>query len=351
MSSFKSIKTQYIMYWTQQLATLLNAHLPLLQALELLAQTHTKKNLKQLTWQLYQRISEGQALSTALNYYPKIFDKTYRQLIYAAEQTGALSPILQKIAEQQLFRHKLRQQLIKTLIYPCLVLCVGFGVFILLLTWVVPQLAQVFAQFSQTLPAFTQFILNCADFLQRYMYYFLLSFLSVSCGLYVAYKYSPSMNLLISKIFWYSPIIGYLLQRAGCVLFLRTLSLLLSSGIPIASALPITLQVLNNLYVQQRLQLTSLFINQGHSFNYALQKAKLFPALVLQMCKIGEHTGQLHILLQDCAVYYQQQLDTLTQQLLQLIEPGLLIFLGLLIGSVVIAMYLPLFRLGLVMGG
>jgi type II secretory pathway component PulF len=142
-----------------------------------------------------------------------------------------------------------------------------------------------------------------------------------------------------------------LLQQAGCVLFSRTLALLLSAGIPIATGLPIVLQVIDNPYAQQRMRIAVLLVNQGHSFSYALQQTLLFPALALQMWKIGEHTGQLTVLLHDCALYYQQQLDTFTQQITQFIEPVLLIVLGFLIGSVVIAMYLPLFRLGLVMGG
>ena len=301
----KAIKKQQITHWTRQLATLLNAHIPLLQALDLLTQSQTQKKLQQLTQTIYQEITQGNPLSVALRHYPKLFDKTYCQLIYSAEQSGALPSVLQKIAEQQLLREQIRQQLIKAFIYPSLVLLVGISVFILLLTWVVPQLAQVFAQFSQELPWFTQFILDAAAFLQHYGGYFFLLTILAACVIHFLPKYVASVAVIFSRWLWRCPGVGGLLQQAGCVLFSRTLALLLSAGIPIATGLPIVLQVIDNPYAQQRMRIAVLLVNQGHSFSYALQQTLLFPALALQMWKIGEHTGQLTVLLHDCALYYK----------------------------------------------
>ncbi|MFI4955417.1 MAG: type II secretion system F family protein, partial [Gammaproteobacteria bacterium] len=148
---------------------------------------------------------------------------------------------------------------------------------------------------------------------------------------------------------WNCPGIGGLLQSAGCILFANTLATLLAAGIPLMSGLPTSLLILNNHHAQARLLAAVVLIKQGHSFSYALQQTQLFPQLAMQMWQIGEHTGKLCELLQESVGYYQLQLDTLTSQLMQLVEPLLLVVLGALIGSVVIAMYLPLFNLGLVM--
>jgi type IV pilus assembly protein PilC len=260
MRKLKNIKKSAITQWTRQLATLLNAHIPLLQALDLLTQAQHRPPLQQLTQTIYQEIQQGNPLSVALRRHAAVFDKTYCQLIYAAEQSGALPAVLQKIAEQQLLREQIQQQLVKALIYPALVLTVGIGVFILLLTWVVPQLAQVFKQFSAQLPWFTQLILDAAGFLQQYAVYFLLLLFFMSCLILVLIKQVTAFAIFLARQVWHCPGIGHLLQQAACVLFSRTLFLLLSAGIPIASCLPIVLQVIANPYAQQRLRIATLLI-------------------------------------------------------------------------------------------
>jgi type IV pilus assembly protein PilC len=346
----KKIRAQHITQWTQQLALLLEAHLPLAQALQLLAQTQTHGLLRSVTLSIYNEVMSGMPLSHALAAYPLYFDATYRYLIIAAEQSGKLAPILQGLALQQKTQQQLRAQLQKAFTYPSLVLMVGGLVFILLLVWVVPQIASVFSQFDQQLPWFTACILGLAHFSQYNGIYFLSGFALFGFSIYMMKKYIPGWNERLDSWRWHCPGIGTLLQSAGCVLFANTLATLLAAGIPLISGIPTSLQVLNNRHVQLRLLAAVSLIKQGHSFSYALQQTQLFPQLALQMWHIGEQTGKLSELLQDSANYYQQQLDSLTEQLIQLLEPMLLIVLGILIGSVVIAMYLPLFNLGLVLG-
>lgn len=346
-----TIKSEHIMQWTQQLASLLHANLPLAQALHLLTETQHHKTLQQLTHVLHDAILNGQALSCALKNYPSLFDKTYCQLVYMAEQSGTLATILQKIAAQKKFQLQLRYQIKKALIYPGMVLTVGISVFILLLVWVVPQLSRVFTQFDQALPPFTQFILRSSSFLQHMIIYFIPIALFFALFFQFIPKYSHFVANTLARWRWHLPMIGKLLQHTYCILFSRTLALLLTSGIPIATALPTVIPLFDNRYAQQQIKMAELLIQQGHSLSYALQQTRIFPVLAVHMWHIGEHSGKLSSLLQDCADYYQQQLDAFIQQMLQFLEPVLLIVLGLLIGSVVIAMYLPLFKLGLVMGG
>lgn len=293
---------------------------------------------------------QGTPLSYALRHYPQHFDHSYCQLVVAGEHSGLLASMLQRIASQYKARQLLRSQLHKALIYPVLVLFVGISVFLLLLMWVVPQIATVFMQFNQPLPVLTQIILFLTSGLQQVGGYIMVFSLICGIGGYVAGHYLPCCNHYLARWRWNFPAVGTLLQFSGCVLLARTLATLLIAGIPLSAGLPISLPVLKNSYAKQRLLSAADLINQGHSFSFALRQTQLFPHLALQMWQIGEHSGKLVELLNDSADFYQQQLDEITQQLAHLLEPILLIVLGLLIGCVVIAMYLPLFNIGLVVG-
>jgi len=208
----------------------------------------------------------------------------------------------------------------------------------------------VFAQFNQPLPLFTQIILGFTHIVQQFGLGFFVGCLFLGIGIYLSQRYYPPWAERLAKWRWHAPGVGSLLQCGGCILFARTLAVLLMAGIPLSSALPTSLQVLENPYAIQRLRAALELVNQGHSFSYALQQTSLFPPLAIQMWQIGEHSGKLCELLHESVDYYQQQLNELTAQLTRLLEPVLLIVLGVLIGSVVIAMYLPLFSLGLVLG-
>lgn len=344
----KKIRAQFITQWTQQLALLLQAHLPLAQALQLLTQTCHPPQLRLLTQTLHQNVLNGSPLSQALATYPHYFDPTYCQLIIAAEQSGRLTHILQRIADQRCARQRLRSQLFRAFSYPSLVLTVGSSIVILLLLWIVPQIAEIYAQFNQPLPQLTRLILSVADFMQRYGLYCMLSSLLLSLFIYLLNHYQLKWRIRCDRWLWNCPGIGTLVQSASCILFANTLATLLSAGLPLMTGLPTSAQLISNKHAQMRLLAAVALIQQGHSFSYALQQTHVFPHLAIQMWQIGEHSGRLSELLQESAAYYQLQLDTVIAQLLQLLEPFLLVVLGILIGGVVIAMYLPLFNLGLV---
>lgn len=338
-----------IIAWSQQLLLLLNAHIPLNQALYLLSLSCPHHHLKTLSQSLYHQINNGTPLSLALKKQDQIFDSTYCYLITAGEKSGKISIMLENIIIEKKRQEQLKAQMLKAFIYPSLVLLTGFGVLILLFIYAIPQMAGVFSQLNHPLPAPTRLVLAISSVVTGSIIPILIILIGLCSGFYLLARYSPLFLLWCSQQYWKSPT-SLFSRYSTLILFSGTLSTLLSAGIPIVPACEASISALSQPFVKQRLNIALTLIHQGQSFSYALEQTQLFPALAIHLWKMGEYTGKLHTLLYDTAVYYQQQLQVLTDRLTALLEPLLLIILGIMIGGIVIALYLPLFNMGLMIG-
>ena len=332
--------------FSRQLATLVKAGVALLQALDVVAQSSANPAMASLLGAIKADIAAGSSLATALRRHPHYFDRLYCNLVDAGEQSGSLEVVLAQVAALQEQRQALRARLKKAMTYPLLVLLVGFGVSALLLLEVVPRFQSLFGGFGAELPAFTQQVIGLSQWLGAHFWWLLITFGS-ACGAGVwGYRHKPALRLWLVRLALRLPVLGSLLRHAALARFARTLSTSFGAGVPLVEALGTVAGACGNPVYEQALHKVREDLASGLALNVALRASGLFPALVVQMCAIGETAGTLDDMLARIASHYEQAIDHLLDTLTALIEPLIVLILGLLVGSLVIAMYLPIFQLG-----
>lgn len=341
-----SLGTRELSQFSRQLATLLSSGVALLQALEVVAQSGSHPALTSLVDALKSDIASGRSLADALRRHPRCFDALYCNLIASGEQSGTLEAVLEQVASLQEQRQALRARLKKAMTYPLIVLLTGLGVSSLLLLKVVPQFQAMFSGFGAGLPAFTQAVIGLSDWLGQYFWGVLLCAVVSGWSLRRAYRHRPGFRLWCLRSALKLPIAGDLLGNAALARFARTLSTSFAAGVPLVEALgPVAGACGNPLYEQAVLRLRKDLAG-GQSLSQALAYSGLFPRLMQQMCAIGETAGTLEVMLARVASYYESAIEGSLDTLASLLEPLIVLILGLLVGSLVIAMYLPIFQLG-----
>ncbi|MCK6555990.1 type II secretion system F family protein [Candidatus Binatia bacterium] len=341
----ESIKGRDIVVFTRQLATMIDAGLPIVQCLDVLAQQSPNKKLRNVIRELKEQVEAGSTFTDALRKHPKLFDDLYVNMCAAGEVGGILDNILNRLASYMEKAMKLKSKIKGAMIYPATIITVAVGVTAVLLIFVIPVFAELFGSFGQALPAPTQFVINLSNFTIAYAKYMVGVVIAVVVACRQMYK-TESGRLAFDNLFLQLPVFGDLIRKSSVARFTRTLSTLVTSGVPILDALAITARTSGNKVVERAVLQTRVSISEGRTIAEPLQQSKVFPPMVCQMISVGETTGALDAMLSKIADFYEEEVDNAVANLTSLMEPLVILFLGIIIGGLVISMYLPIFKLG-----
>ncbi|HKO97859.1 MAG TPA: type II secretion system F family protein [Pyrinomonadaceae bacterium] len=344
----KKVKSKDLSIFTRQFSVMIDAGLPLVQCLEILAQQQENKFFQQVLMQVRQDVEEGSTLAAAMARHPKVFDQLYANMVEAGETGGILDLILQRLSTFIEKIVKLKRDVISALIYPVAVILMAIAAVAVIMIVVIPQFQQIFLGLlgpGEQLPLPTRIVVGISAFLAGWGgLLILISIIGSVIGIRFYYK-TPGGRHLIDKLMLKVPVIGGILRKVAVARFARTLSTLLSSGVPILQSLDITARTAGNVVIEEAISTVRSGVERGENFVDPLKATEVFPHMVAQMIGIGEQTGALDAMLGKIADFYEQEVDAAIANLLTMIEPLLIGFLGVTIGSIVIAMYLPLFTL------
>ena len=333
---------------TRQLATMIDAGLPLVQCLDILAQQQEKKFLKSTLQDIRQDVEGGSTFSAALKKHPKVFSGLYTNMVEAGEAGGILDTILNRLAAYIEKAMTLKKRVKTAMFYPATIVSVALVVVTFLLMYVIPTFEQLFAGFGASLPLPTVIVLKLSNFVQAYILFIVGGLVGTVVGLRMYYR-TEGGKRAIDGLLLRLPIFGTLIRKVAVAKFTRTLGTLVSSGVGILDGLDITARTAGNKVVEDAILKARTTIAQGKTIAEPLQASKVFPPMVTQMIAVGEQTGALDRMLNKIADFYDEEVDSSVAGLTSLLEPLLVIFLGVIIGGVVIAMYLPIFKLITVM--
>lgn len=340
------IKALDIVLFTRQLATLLKAGIPLLQALDIVSEGFENPRMQALVNGLKQEIAAGTNLATALRKQPRCFDELYCNLIAAGEQAGALEALLERVAIHLEKTQQLKARVKKAMTYPAAVLVVASVVCTLLLMHVVPQFQSLFAGVDGELPGFTLGVIALSEFLQR-AWWIVAACLGVSiAALRQAYRVSPGFRHGLQAALLKAPLAGTLMKKSAVARYARTLSTTFSAGVPLVQALDSVAGAVGNGPFRRAIERMRHDVASGIQLNQAMTGSGLFPRMAIQMTIIGEESGTLDRMLEKVASHYEADVDSLVDRLTSLMEPLIMVVLGSIVGGLVIAMYLPVFQLG-----
>lgn len=342
------VKMRDIVIFTRQFATMIDAGLPIMQCLQILgAQTESKPFAKVIN-AVKDDIEAGNMLADAARKHPKIFTELYSSMLQAGEVAGILDTILARLAAYLEKSAKLKAKIKGAMIYPACIVGAAVLVTTILLIWVIPVFAEVFSSFGKALPAPTQFVINLSNFVQKNILY--LAMVPIGAAIGIKYTYATDRGqMAIDRFLLRVPVFGPLIRKASVARFSRTLSTLVSSGVPILDALTITARTAGNKVIEKAVVDARQSISTGRTIAEPLIESKVFPPMVCQMISVGETTGALDAMLNKIADFYDDEVDNMVANLMSLMEPMVILFLGVVIGGLVVSMYLPIFQLGSVM--
>ena len=346
----KPIKAVDIAFFTRQMATMMRSGVPLLQGLDIVAQGSEKDKLKKMIYDIRSEVNGGIDLSSALAKYPEHFDDLYVSLVAAGEQSGSLEAMLDRLATYKEKTEALKAKIKKALTYPTAVVIVGLLVTAILLVKVVPVFENVFGSFGAELPAFTLFVVNLSEIAQAYWLYALVAIIGGGFLFKRQMVKSQSFRESVERMSLKIPVIGGILHNAAIARFTRTLSTTFAAGVPLVQALESCAGASGNVVYRQSIMQIRNGVSAGQSLKNAITMTGIYPMMVVQMVSIGEEAGSLDQMLDKVAEFYEAAVDNAVDNLSSLLEPLIMVVLGTLVGGLVIAMYLPIFQLGNVVG-
>ncbi len=335
---------------SRQIATMLGAGVPLVQSLQLIAKSNEKAPLRELMTSIGNEVATGTPLSKTLRGHPKYFDDLYCDLVDAGEESGALETIYDRISIYKEKSEALKSKIKKAMFYPAAVLAVAGIVTMLLLLFVIPQFQDIFAGFGAELPAFTLFVLAISDAVQAYWYIILAAVIAAIFLFKKAHLKSQKVRDNTDKFVLKIPVISTILDKAAVARFARTLSTTFAAGIPLVDALISAAGASGNYVYRSAIHNVRTEVMAGMQMNVAMKTTAVFPDMVSQMVMIGEESGDLDGMLSKVADIYEQQVDDAVDALTSLLEPMIMVVLGVVVGGLIVAMYLPIFQLGSVIG-
>ena len=339
------VNAKELAIFTRQFSVMIDAGLPLVQCLEILASQQENKFFQKVLTTTRSMVEGGSTLSTAMRASPKVFDGLYVNMVEAGETGGILDIILQRLSTYIEKNVKLQRAVKSALVYPVGVLTVAGGVITLLLWKVVPIFATLFTGLGVTLPLPTKIVIALSNFIGSYFgLLILVALIGGVVGLKVWYG-TPQGKFILDTIVLKLPVLGILMRKIAVARFTRTLGTLISSGVPILEGLDITAKTSGNAVVERALQKVRKALEEGKSLTEPLKESNVFPGMVTQMIAVGEQTGAMDAMLQKIADFYEEEVDAAVKDLLTALEPVMIVFLGVVVGGVVISMYLPLFSL------
>ncbi|WP_100656574.1 type II secretion system F family protein [Alteromonas flava] len=335
-----------IAVFSRQIATMLGAGVTLIQSLEMIAQGHAKQSMRKMLGEITRDVQGGKPLSDSLRSHPEHFDDLYCDLVGTGEQSGALETIYDRIAVYMEKAEALKSKIKKAMFYPIAVIVVAFIVTTILLIFVVPQFEEIFSSFGAELPAFTQLVLGISRFVQDYGIYIAIT-LGISGWAFMrAHKKSKSLRDSVDKKILKIPVIGEILKKAAIARFTRTLSTTFAAGVPLIGALDSAAGASGNAVYRDAILHIKKEVAGGLQMNTAMRATGVFPDMVNQMIAIGEESGAVDDMLSKIASIYEAEVDDMVDGLTSLLEPLIMAVLGVVIGGLIIAMYLPIFQMG-----
>jgi type IV pilus assembly protein PilC len=344
------VKEKEIVIFARIFSTMINAGLPLIQCLDLLAQQEQNKTFAQIIRSIKEDIEGGATLFDSLKKYPKVFDELFVNLVAAGESGGILDVILQRLSSYMEKAMKLKSKVKGALTYPASVLVISVGVVALLLLKVIPVFQKMFEGMGGQLPGPTQFLVDLSAAAQSYWHYAV----GVLVAAYIAFNRFRSTEkgtLIIDQMILKSPVFGPLLKKVAVAKFTRTMATMMSSGVPILEGLTIVSRTSGNKVIENALVQVRKSISEGKTIAEPLLETGIFPPMVVQMIAVGEATGALDTMLAKIADFYDDEVDVAVEAMTALLEPFMMVFLGGVVGGMIIAMYLPIFKMASVVGG
>ena len=335
-----------ITMFTQQMSTLIHAGIPLVQACDIIAKTQHNPSFKHTIIQIKQHIEEGNTFTESLAQHPQWFNPLFIHLIEVGEKSGTLDILLNELVDYQEKMADVKQKIKKAIRYPLFVFSIACLVTFALLIWVVPQFEIMFNEFSAELPTITRITIHCAQFLQN-KGLLIIGTLATLISLFLyAKQYSNSFSQAMDRHLLRVPLLGPILKHSSIARFSRTLAITFAAGLPLTDALKLVAGATGHRLYAQATDTIRNEILTGQSLQTAIQKSSLFPTMVLEMIAVGESAGKLETMLTKIADFYERSVDEMIETLGSLLEPIIMVILGVLIGGLVIAMYLPIFKLG-----
>ena len=346
MRSGKKIKPKDIALFTRQMATMMKAGVPLLQSFDIVGRGNPNPSVTRLLNEIRQDVETGTSLSIAFRRHPMYFDDLYCNLVEAGESAGILESLLDRLATYMEKTEAIKSKIKSALMYPTSVIIVAFVVVTLIMLFVIPAFKEVFSSFGADLPAPTMFVIGMSEFFTTYWW---LIFGILGGGIYFflqAWKRSPKVQVFMDRALLKLPVFGALIDKSCIARWTRTLSTMFAAGVPLVEALDSVGGASGNIIYKEATDKIQKSVSIGTSLAVAMTDANVFPSMVLQMCAIGEESGAIDHMLGKAADFYEAEVDEMVAGLSSLMEPIIIVFLGTIIGGIVVSMYLPIFKLG-----
>ncbi|MCK5539974.1 MAG: type II secretion system F family protein [Deltaproteobacteria bacterium] len=341
-----SVPEKDVVVFSRQFATMINAGLPIIQCLEIQSSQQENKEFKKVLTTIKEDVEKGETLADSLKKHPLVFDSLYSNMVEAGETGGALDVILGRLAFFMEKNMKLKRKVKGALVYPASVVCVSIIVIAIMMIFVIPSFQKMFAGFGAELPLLTQIIVNISSFMRNNVIFIVAALFLTVFALKKIYQKSDQAHYFFDNMFLKMPIFGLLLRKVAVAKFTRTLGTMISSGVPILTSLDIVARTAGNVVIEKAVMNTRESISQGKTIAEPLMESGIFPTMVVQMISVGETTGALDQMLNKIADFYDDEVDTAVNAITSLIEPLLMVFLGGILGTMIVAMYLPIFKMG-----
>ena len=344
----KRVSEKDVTFFTRQLATMLKAGVPLLQSFEIVARGHSNARFSRLMMEVKGRIEAGSSLADAFRHYPAQFDNLYCNLVAAGESSGMIDAILDRLATYKEKILALKSKIKSALFYPSAVVTVAIVVVWVIMIFVIPAFKDVFSSFGASLPAPTQLVIDISDFVVTWWWAAFLAIGGAIFGMSVLIKRSETFRYTFDRLLLKIPVIGDILEKATIARWTRTLATMFAAGVPLVESLDAVSGAAGNAVYQSATRRIQTDVSTGSSLTNSMMSTQLFPNMVLQMVQIGEESGSLDAMLTKIADFYEREVDDAVSALSSLLEPIIIVFLGVVVGGLVVAMYLPIFKLGAV---
>jgi len=345
-SKGKKIKPLDIAFFTRQLATMMKSGVPIIQSFDIIAEGTENPNFQKLIHEIKVDVAAGNTLADSLRQHPKYFDDLFCNLVESGEQSGRLESLLDRIATYKEKTEALKAKIKKAMTYPIAVVVVAIIVTAILLLKVVPQFKEVFANFGAELPTFTLLVIGLSEWLQSWWLIILISFVSIGFVYTKVQLKSKKFRDAQDRLLLKAPIVGDIIYKAAIARYARTLSTTFAAGVPLVDALDSVAGAAGNVVFYNAVMQIKEDVSAGSQLNFSMRTTNVFPSLAIQMAGIGEESGNLDGMLDKVADYYEAEVDNAVDNLTTLMEPMIMVVLGVLVGGLIIAMYLPIFQLG-----
>lgn len=350
LSFGQKIKPLDIALFTRQMATMMKAGVPLLSSFDIIMDGSENPNMRKLIDEIKQEVAAGNSFANSLRKKPQYFDDLYCNLVDSGEQSGALETLLDRVATYKEKTELLKKKIKKAMNYPMAVVLVAIIVSAILLIKVVPQFQSVFANFGAELPAFTLMVINVSEALQEWWFLILVAMIGLGFALKEAHKRSQKFRDGVDRAVLKLPVVGDILYKSAIARYARTLATTFAAGVPLVDALESVSGATGNVVFKNAVNRVKADVSTGMQLNFSMRTTGVFPAMAIQMTAIGEESGALDSMLDKVATFYEEEVDNKVDGLTALMEPMIMAVLGVLVGGLIIAMYLPIFQLGSVVG-